>query len=198
MVMPRDFANGASSRRRASHCFVCLSQASSVLILSGRCYQQESVAYKAWDVAIDVLAQHLRRLPVVEQTRFLPRFSASLQRIFPVLGQVRALAETRAEPEPGLAANEVRRRAFAAFRELMARLSDQHRLVIVLDDLHWADEASLRLVHHIRLYDPVIDTLDNVCRARPGMMLQHTMRKWPMLKKQYKKNNLILETMKLF
>ena len=55
-------------------------------------------------------------------------------------------ASTRAE-EPTTAAE--RHRAYRATRELVERLAVKQPLVLVLDDLHWADAASLELVSHL-------------------------------------------------
>jgi class 3 adenylate cyclase/tetratricopeptide (TPR) repeat protein len=42
-----------------------------------------------------------------------------------------------------------RHRLFAAVTETLVAVSARSPLVLVLDDLHWADESSLRLLHHL-------------------------------------------------
>ena len=40
-------------------------------------------------------------------------------------------------------------RTYRAMRELLARLAEQRPVVLVLDDVHWADDASLELIAHL-------------------------------------------------
>ena len=69
-----------------------------------------------------------------ELTRLLPELSA----------RVPGLAEPlRAEPEAE------RHRLFEAVVDLLAASSDNAPLVLVLDDLHWADKPSLLLLRHL-------------------------------------------------
>jgi hypothetical protein len=121
------------------------------LVLEGRCYQRESVPYKALDSVVDALTGELARLGERELRQLLPRDTAVLARLFPVLRRVPAIAA----PLPFLHAPdplEVRRSAFAALRLLLERLSEMRPVVIAIDDLQWGDGDSAAfladLVHH--------------------------------------------------
>lgn len=111
------------------------------LVLRGRCYEQESVPYKALDPIVDALAEHLRRLgPDAEA--LVPPDAALLGKLFPVLRDTLRAAEPGAEISP----QEQRRRAFAALRALLVRVSAKHPLVCFLDDLQWGDVDSAHLL----------------------------------------------------
>jgi eukaryotic-like serine/threonine-protein kinase len=117
------------------------------VVLAGRCYEREAVPYKAFDGVVDALARYLGAREDADAAFLLPRGAALLGEVFPVLRQVKAVAraprtfvETQVEPQA------LRVRLFAALRELFGRLADQRPLVVVVDDLQWADADSLLLL----------------------------------------------------
>lgn len=119
------------------------------VVLRGRCYERESVPFKAVDDIIDSLSRYMMRLPSEEASELLPRNVHSLARLFPVLKRVRAVANARQPLHPTADPIEMRNQAFRALKDLLLRLSDWQPLVINIDDLQWADTDSARLLSYL-------------------------------------------------
>jgi hypothetical protein len=115
-------------------------------VLRGRCYENEQVPYSALDGIVDELSRRLRRLPPDACAALLPPCAAVLAELFAVLGSVRPIGEA---PRKGVLADPHARRlqGFAALRKLLLALSSETPLVLVVDDLQWADLESFRLLH---------------------------------------------------
>jgi serine/threonine protein kinase len=124
-------------------------QHSDAVILSGRCYERESVPYKALDGVVDALSRHLRRLPKTAVASLLPLHASLLPNVFPVLGRVEAIAQAPRPRAEVRDPRELRNRVFSALRELFSRLALRQPLVVVIDDLQWADADSLLLLGDI-------------------------------------------------
>lgn len=119
------------------------------VILKGRCFERESVPYKALDNVVDALTKYLSHLPPGEVSALLPRDMHSLAVLFPVLQRVNAVAESKSRAASNVDPRVLRNRAFSALKELFQRLSDIRPLVLSIDDLHWGDLDSARLLLEI-------------------------------------------------
>jgi predicted ATPase len=103
----------------------------------------------------DALSHHLGQHSPAEAARILPSDPDALCTLFPVLKRVDTAGEMSSRRPPPQDATELRRRGFAAARELMTRLARSRLLIVHIDDLQWGDEDSaLLLLDLLRPPDP--------------------------------------------
>ena len=115
-----------------------------LLLLRSRCYQHESVPFKALDGLADAIGEYLQDAHEDELTRLLPDGLPYLARLFPVLRIVsRIEATVESEQNTQLDPHEQRRRGFQALRSLFHGLGRDHHVVVTIDDIQWGDEDSL-------------------------------------------------------
>jgi eukaryotic-like serine/threonine-protein kinase len=146
---------GRSGMGKSVLCHHFLDGLNSVLVLRARCYERDSVPFKALDPLVDQLSRWISALPTADAAALLPRYVRSLARLFPVLQQVPAIAESGQRTAPAADPREERRRAFGALRELLARVSERETVVVHLDDLQWGDQDSGELLRELlRRPDP--------------------------------------------
>lgn len=109
-------------------------------VLSGRCYERESVAYKGLDELVDGLRAHL----IARGGIMALAGAGALGRVFGVLRDVPGIGD--APPPRTDDPFELRRQAVDALRELLRRVSLASPLVLVIDDLQWCDDDTAGLL----------------------------------------------------
>lgn len=115
------------------------------LMLYGRCFEQESVPFKAMDSLVDALSRHLKKLPLETRETLLPPDLSALVRLFPVL---RPFARVAVE-DPSSDSLQVREKAFTTLRDVFSQLATTHPLILAIDDAHWGDKDSATLISAI-------------------------------------------------
>jgi hypothetical protein len=111
-----------------------------LLVLEARCYERESIPYKAVDALLDSLAPHLASR-LYAAAGDLPE----VLRVFPALGSAAGAGTLPTAPLAG-DPHEARRRAFRGLRALIADLARERPLLLAVDDLQWGDLDSARLL----------------------------------------------------
>lgn len=129
---------GSGKTRLITEARACIAQGLTLRWLEGRCYQSEAqVPYILW-------GDLLRGLTT-------PAFRPLMAKL-PALAR-RQVARLLPEPEPGEADDgdpaESRLRLLEGIAQTLACLAADLPLVVVLEDLHWADPASLELLHYV-------------------------------------------------
>ncbi len=126
-----------------------IEQEGEAVVLTGRCYEHESMPYKAVDPLIDALSRHLLSLSRSEVETVVPTDMPALARLFPVLQRVEAvIGFGGSSPDPARPL-ELRRRAFLALRDLLSAMAARRPVLIFIDDLQWGDTDSAALIKEV-------------------------------------------------
>ena len=112
------------------------------VVLAGRAPEDTVVPYQPFLEAIGHYAHHA---PLAQLREVARRSGPELSRLVPEIG--RRLPELPA-PEPGDPETD-RYRLFEAVAALLGAISSGSSLLVVLDDLHWADRPTLLLLRHL-------------------------------------------------
>ena len=122
---------------------------SGALVLSGRCYDRESVPYKAVDPLIDAMVSFLRSQPSDTLDSWLPTDIHLLAHLFPILKRVDAIAGQPTGSLSHLDERQIRYRGFYALKDLLSNISQTMPIVLFVDDLQWGDGDSAEVLFDI-------------------------------------------------
>jgi class 3 adenylate cyclase len=111
-------------------------------VLFGRCNEDLGVPYQPWVQALDHL---VREAPRSILDWHVERHGGDLTRLVPALGERVPDCPAPREGDPETA----RYLLYAAAEGLLEGMSEQAPLLLILDDLHWADAPTLSLVRHV-------------------------------------------------
>lgn len=159
-----------------------VAQEPELLVLVGRCYERETLPYKALDSIIDNLNRFLLRLSPEKANQYIHDDWSLVAKLFPVLAQAAesaSILSNRVLPEDPI---ELRKLSFLALRQLFSRLAERIPLILLIDDLQWADADSFLLLSDLlRLPDPpqllLIGTIRESTTGRvPSSIRDHSSR----------------------
>src|SRR5215813_4895864 len=131
------------------------------LVLAGRAaeFEQDLPFAVLRDACNDYLGSIGRRLRASLRTETLSELAA----VFPSVGGA-------GTPDTGQGVGDNRYRTHYAIRELLEWLAARQPTVVALDDVHWADAASVEVIAHLlrRFRGPVLGVL--AARQRPALL----------------------------
>ncbi len=119
--------------------------ASGAIVLHGRCDEELLLPHQPF---VEALRHYIRTADSASIAGQVQLISGELRRVVPELAErIPGLAQPLAGDPEG-----ARYRLFEAVAALLCEAAWQRPLVLVLDDLHWADDATLLLLKYIARY----------------------------------------------
>src|SRR5262245_24412602 len=137
-----------SGKTRTLEEFVETARAQEALVLWGRCYEGE--AARPYGPFAEALAEHVRRADPETLRADLGPGAAPLARLVPALKE---RLPDLPEPVP-LQPDEELTRLIDASTQFLLAIASRTPMVLVLDDLHWADAGTVALLRHVARFAP--------------------------------------------
>ncbi len=111
-------------------------------VLAGRCYEENVVPYQPF---VEAIGWYLRTAPAAEVRADIVRSGSLLTRLVPDVA-----SDFADLPEPVHAEPDTQRYLmFEAVNELLGTMAAAAPVLVVLEDLHWADRPTLALLSHL-------------------------------------------------
>ena len=132
---------GIGKTRFATHASLDF-HAEGAVVLCGHCAEELAAPYGAWIQALSHLVEHA---PADVLATHVERHGGELMRIAPALARRVPQAPAPAETDP----ETERYLLFSAVVGLLEQATIDSPVVLLLDDLHWADRPTLALLKHV-------------------------------------------------
>ncbi|MFL5861853.1 MAG: ATP-binding protein [Solirubrobacteraceae bacterium] len=116
--------------------------AAGTIVLAGRAPEETLVPYQPF---LEALGHYVARAPLEELRSVAREYGAEIGRLIP---ELRRRVPELPQPDPGDPETD-RYRLFEAVAGLLAAISSAVPVLIVLDDLQWADRPTLLLLRHL-------------------------------------------------
>src|SRR6476660_5512526 len=121
--------------------FACSVYEQGGAVVYGRCDEDLGIPYQPW---IEALTQIVRSVPEPVLAAHIAERGGHLARVVPELAR-----RLPVELSTGGDADTERFVLFGCVVDLLARVSAEFPVLVVLDDLHWADRGSVQLLRHV-------------------------------------------------
>jgi class 3 adenylate cyclase/tetratricopeptide (TPR) repeat protein len=132
---------GVGKTRLSSH-FALTMHGEGARVLYGRCDEDLGVPYQPWVQALDHLVGEASQLVL---DAHVERFGSEVSRLAPGLRDRFSVLTATRESDP----ETERYLMYAAVAGLLAGAGEREPLLLIIDDLHWADGPTLSLLRHI-------------------------------------------------
>lgn len=123
-----------------SSAFAQHAHAAGAVVLYGRCDEDLGIPYQAWSEALGHLVRHAPEAVLAEH---VDARGSELARLVP------DLARRVPAPSSGTDGESERYLLFGAVTDLLARVSALAPIVLIVDDLQWADRPTVQLLRHL-------------------------------------------------
>ncbi len=145
-------------KTRTADEFCAHARAAGAQVLWGRCYDGDWAP--PFSPFMEALRDYARRVPLKQlraalgaEAGVIARIVPALRELLPDIEEPHALQSVQGEDE--------RHRLPEAVSDVLTRLGAKRTLVLVLDDLHWADKGTIAVLRHVA----------RACAAKPVMLL---------------------------
>ena len=132
---------GIGKTRLCAH-LALYASAEGATVLYGRCDEDLGVPYQPWAQALGLLVKEASQKVL---DAHVERHGGDLARLVPALRERMPQLPSAGESDP----ETERYLLYAAVADLLERAGDREPLLLVLDDLHWADQQTLSLLHQV-------------------------------------------------
>jgi predicted ATPase/DNA-binding XRE family transcriptional regulator len=130
-------------KTRLAHELIAVAQSQGAVMLAGGCYE-----YEAATPYLPFVEALRRWVEAQDDGGLRDALGAAAPEVTRLVPEIQERLGTRAPSQP-LPPHEERLRLFDSLARFLRSLAGPHGLLVFLDDLHWADQSTLALLHYV-------------------------------------------------